>query len=87
MRPIEPPRRLRHGGEDESDANRPDRGDDSRGVAAMPEGADRFVGGFGDRAGIEGDVAAVLQDAGTGNREGFERFFADDVIYTRNTGW
>jgi ketosteroid isomerase-like protein len=27
-----------------------------------------------------------LQDAGTGNREGFDRFFADDVIYTRNTG-
>jgi ketosteroid isomerase-like protein len=27
-----------------------------------------------------------LNDAGLGNRSGFETFFADDVIYTRSTG-
>jgi len=27
-----------------------------------------------------------LEDAGRGNRAGFEKFFADDVIYTRSVG-
>ena len=31
-------------------------------------------------------LGQFLNDAGTGNRAGFDRFFAEDVIYTRNTG-
>lgn len=35
---------------------------------------------------LTGLLRQFLDDAGKGNRAGFERFFADDVIYTRSTG-
>lgn len=35
---------------------------------------------------VTGMLRQFLEDAGTGNRAGFERFFADDVIYTRSVG-
>ena len=35
---------------------------------------------------LTGLLRQFLDDAGNGNRAGFERFFADDVIYTRSTG-
>lgn len=31
-------------------------------------------------------LTQFLHDAGTNNREGFDRFFADDLIYTRSAG-
>lgn len=35
---------------------------------------------------LKGMLRQFLSDAGNGNRAGFEKFFADDVIYTRATG-
>ncbi|HYL11376.1 MAG TPA: nuclear transport factor 2 family protein [Candidatus Acidoferrales bacterium] len=35
---------------------------------------------------VRGMLRQFLDDAAQGNRAGFERFFADDVIYTRSTG-
>lgn len=35
---------------------------------------------------ITGLLNQFLDDAGRGNRAGFEKFFADDVIYTRSVG-
>ena len=35
---------------------------------------------------ITGLLNQFLEDAGRGNRAGFEKFFADDVIYTRSVG-
>ncbi len=35
---------------------------------------------------VTGMLRQFLEDAGSGNRAGFEKFFADDVIYTRSVG-
>ena len=35
---------------------------------------------------VTGMLRQFLVDAGTNNRAGFEKFFADDVIYTRSAG-
>ncbi len=35
---------------------------------------------------LTGLLRQFLDDAAQGNRAGFERFFADDVIYTRSVG-
>jgi ketosteroid isomerase-like protein len=58
-------------------------------LGAVPQCLRAQTGSSADSATVrelKGMLRQFLQDAGTGNREGFERFFADDVIYTRNTG-
>src|ERR1700693_4807233 len=35
---------------------------------------------------VTGMLRQFLVDAGSGNRAGFEKFFADDLIYTRAAG-
>jgi ketosteroid isomerase-like protein len=40
----------------------------------------------GTKAELTAMLRQFLDDAGRGNRAGFETFFADDVVYTRSTG-